>query len=143
MFPTVTPVDPNDGLQPRDLVVGIASGATSKAYPWTTLETQNPIVDSLGGTPLLVLLHPDGRSLRCFDRRVDGETLELLLKLGSNPPVLVDTTMGAEWDFSGLATTGSMSGRRLARVTCLKDYWFDWKSYHPATRIFTAGMPEQ
>ncbi len=138
-YPTVTPVDPHDALQPRDLVVGVASGTEATAYPWTTLTAQNPILDSVGGTPLLILLHPDGRSLRCFDRRIGEQTIELFLKAGTNPPVIVDGTTGSDWDFSGLATAGPLAGRRLGRVTCLKDYWFDWKAYNPGTRVFAAG----
>lgn len=139
--PTVTPVDPHDPLKPRDLVVGVTSGKVAKAYPWATLVAQNPIIDSVGGTPLLLLLHADGRSLRCFDRRVDGAALELFLETKTDPPILVDSRTGSEWDFSGLATSGSLAGRRLDRLPCLKDFWFDWKTYHPETRVFTAGMP--
>ncbi len=24
----------------------------------------------------------------------------------------------------------------MTRINCLKDYWFDWKNYHPTTAIF-------
>ena len=139
-YPTVTPIDPHDTLKPRDLVVGVTSGANATAYPWTTLAAQNPILDSVGGTPVLVLLHPDGRSLRCFDRRIGEDTLELFLKTGTDRPVIVDGKTGSEWDFSGLASSGPLTGRRLARVTCLKDFWFDWKTYNPGTRVFMAGL---
>lgn len=138
-YPTVAPADPRDGLKPRDLVVGVTSGTAAKAYPWAALADQNPIIDLLGETPLLVLLHPDGRSLRCYDARIEGEALELFLKPGAGPPVVVDGKTGSEWDFSGLATAGSLAGRRLVRVACLKDFWFDWKSYHPDTRVYKAG----
>lgn len=136
-YATVTPVDPGDELKPRDLIVGVTVSSVAKAYPWTALEAQNPIIDSVGDTPLLLLLHPDGKSMRCFDRRVDGRTLELFLKAGTNTPVLVDSGTGSEWDFSGHSMSGPLSGRRLARVACLKDFWFDWKTYHPSTRVFS------
>jgi uncharacterized protein DUF3179 len=138
-YPTVTPVDSVDVLKPRDVVVGVAGGKEATAYPWTTLVAQNPILDTVGDTPLLILLHPDGRSLRCFDRRVEGATLELFLKTGTTRPMIVDDATGSEWDFTGLATAGPMAGRRLARVTCLKDFWFDWKTYNPRTRVYAAG----
>jgi Protein of unknown function (DUF3179) len=140
-YPTVTPIDPQDGLQPRDLVVGVRSGSAATAYPWTTLAAQNPIADSVGDTPVLILLHPDGRSMRCFDRRIGGGIAELYLKAETNPPTIVDSATGSVWDFSGLAAAGSPTERRLARVNCLKDYWFDWKTYNPGTRVFTAGGP--
>lgn len=138
-LPTVTPIDRHDGLKPRDLVVGIRSGSAATAYPWSALTVQNPIADSVGETPVLILLHPDGRSLRCFDRRIAGGIADLFLKTGTDPPTMVDGGTGSEWDFSGLAAAGPLAGQRLARVTCLKDFWFDWKTYHPGTRVFTAG----
>ena len=82
-----------------------------------------------------LVLHADGLSLRCFDRRLDGETQNLFLRPGSDPPVLLDSATGSEWDFTGLATAGPLCGRRLARVACLKDYWFDWRSYNPGTDV--------
>ena len=142
-MPTVTPVDPKDPLQPRDLVVGVKAGGTAKAYPWAVLAKTSPIVDTLGGTPLLILIHPDGRSLRCFDRRVDGKPLEMFRKTDACPPAILDAATGSEWDFSGVAVSGPMAGRRLERVSCLKDYWFDWKVYNPETRIFSAGLPDR
>ena len=138
-YPTVTPEDPADALKPRDLVVGVTSGTAAKAYPWATLAARNPILDSVGDTPVLLLLNADGRSLRCFDRRLDGGTLEMFLKPGTTPPVMLDGGTGSEWDFSGLATSGPLAGRRLARLACLKDYWFDWKAYNPGTTVFAPG----
>ena len=151
--PTVTPVDASDPLSPRDLVVGVVSGTAARAYPTGALGPDRPIADRVGETPLLIVMHTDGRSLRCFDRRLgaalkatasadapedigsDGP-LELFLEAGSDPPMLVDLGTGSRWDFSGLATSGPLEGRRLDRVSCLKDFWFDWKLYHPDTDVF-------
>ena len=140
-FPTVTPLDPDDALAPRALVIGVAAGGEAAAYPWTTVAGRGAVADTVGGTPILVLLHPDGRSVRCFDRRVGGEALDLVVEAGAGPPAMTDDRTGSAWDFAGLATAGPLSGRRLARVTCLKDYWFDWKRYNPETRVFVAGAP--
>jgi len=138
-YPTVTPADPGDTLKPRDLVVGVRLNTAAKAYPWTALAASNPIADSVGGTPVLILLHPDGRSLRCFDRTGEDGARELFLKQGASPPMIVDGETGSEWDFTGLATAGPLAGRRLAQLPCLKDFWFDWKSYNPGTLVFDAG----
>jgi hypothetical protein len=138
--PTVTPVDASDPLSPRDLVVGVVSGDAARAYPYNALGADRPIADRVGETPLIIVMHTDGRSLRCFDRRLDpgsgDDSLELYLMAGSDPPMMVDAGTGSLWDFSGVATGGPLAGRRLARVTCLKDFWFDWKLYHPDTSVF-------
>ena len=135
-YPTVTPIDPQDTLKPRDLVVGFTSETSATAYPWSTIAGARLIADTVGSTPLLILLHVDGRSLRCFDRRLEGRTLEGFSVTPACPPVIHDET-GSEWDFTGLAASGPLAGSRLARVICLKDFWFDWKVYHPDTSLFT------
>src|SRR5258706_14645804 len=78
-YPTVLPVDPHDSLKPRDLVVGLKTAGVSKAYPWTALTAQGPVIDVFGDTPVLSLVHADGRSVRCFDRRVEGRPVERFL----------------------------------------------------------------
>ena len=142
-FPTVTPVDPRDGLKPRDLVVGVTSESSAKAYPWAQLSPARPIVDTVGSTPLLILLNTDGKSLRCFDRRLDGRTLQSFSGIPSCPPAIHDDDTGSEWDFTGLAVSGSLAGARLARLICLKDYWFDWKNYNPNTAVYAADGSKQ
>ena len=137
-LPTVTPVDPHDTLAPRSLVVGIAAGETASAWPWMAVVLRGAVGDTVGGTPVVLVAHPDGRSLRCFDRRVEGKALDLAPVRDAASPALRDRQTGSVWDFSGVATSGPRAGRRLARLTCLKDYWFDWKKYHAGTRVALA-----
>ena len=86
----------------------------------------------------IVLPGDDGKSIRVFDRTIDGRTLELLA--GTTRPLrLLDAETGSEWDFSGRATRGPLAGRELTKVKALKEYWFDWKIYQPATAVFDRG----
>ena len=138
--PTVTPIDARDPLKPRDLVIGVALGKLSKAYPLEELKRQNPVADTLGSARVLLVIDSDGKSVRGFSRNLEGHTLDLFLKPNSNPPILVDTQTGSEWDFSGKAISGPMAGKTLARIQTLKDFWFDWKLYNPATSVFSDGQ---
>ena len=133
-----TLANPDEVLPARTLVVGVEAGGRSKAYPFEALEKQNPITDALGGTPLLVVLAEDGKSVRVFDRRLDGRALDLYMKTGSH--TLLDAQTGSEWDFTGTALSGELAGRKLGRLRPLKDYWFDWKTYHPDTGVYTLGQ---
>ena len=58
----------------------------------------------------------------------------------SDPPakpwLLLDTTTASEWNFQGCAVSGPAQGTCLDRVPALKDYWFDWRNYHPNTTIY-------
>jgi len=49
---------------------------------------------------------------------------------------LLDNTTASEWNFQGCATSGAAQGKCLDRVYALKDYWFDWRNYHPGTTIY-------
>jgi hypothetical protein len=49
---------------------------------------------------------------------------------------LLDTATASEWNFQGCAISGPSQGKCLDRVSALKDYWFDWRNYHPDTTIY-------
>ncbi len=143
--PTVVPADPDEPLHLRELVVGIEIGGAAKAYPLAVLAEQSPVVDELGGTPLVIVVSRDGKSVRCFSRTVGEEVLDLYRKTGKEdeeegPLRLVDAQTGSEWDFSGRAVGGPLAGSQLERIQTLKDYWFDWRLYHPETEVFSAGL---
>ena len=132
-----TLAEPNALLPARTLVVGVQAGGASKAYPSDALRKQSPVVDTVGDVPVLVLLAEDGKSVRAFDRRLDGRALELFRREDS--PSLVDAETGSSWDFTGRAVEGALAGRRLEKIPSLKDYWFDWLAYHPDTGVYLLG----
>jgi uncharacterized protein DUF3179 len=135
----VVPIDAADRLSPRSLVIGIKLNGVAKAYPFSDLERQSPIIDELGGVPLLVVLGEDRKSVRAFDRSVEGRALEFFAKPDSRPIEMVDAETGTTWDFSGKAVDGRLTGKRLKQILLLKDYWFDWKIYNPKTSVYTLG----
>ena len=49
---------------------------------------------------------------------------------------LIGTATGSIWDFRGRAISGPLAGRQLRKIMVLKDYWFDWKIYHPDTAVY-------
>ena len=136
--PTVTVADPKDPLKPRSLVIGVRIAGVSKAYPMQQLLLENPIVDTLASKPIVVVTGLDGRSVRAFERSVDGQTLDLYLESHGTSFSLVDAQSGSHWDFSGKAFQGPLAGKQLARIQTLKDYWFDWKRYNPQTLVHRA-----
>lgn len=130
-LPTV--VDTSDsGLGPRTLVAGVAIGGVARAYTAETLEMRRVIVDEVGGTPVL-LWSRGGRSLRGFDRTIDGKAL---LFAPGTEATIVDAETGTTWDFRGCAVAGTLVGKCLQPVQVLWDYWFDWRVYHPRSEVF-------
>jgi Protein of unknown function (DUF3179) len=135
---------PGTELKSRDLVIGLTVNGAARAYPWETFARQSPVVDRVNGTPLLLVLGPDGKSFRAFLSRIDGHDAEFFLQSNSNADApaekkdwtLLDTTTASQWNFRGCATSGPAQGKCLARIPALKDYWFDWRNYHPETTVY-------
>ena len=136
---------PGTELKSRDVVVGLEIDSASRAYPWDALVKQSPVVDHLHGMPLLVAVGPDGKSFRVFISRIDGKDAEFFLKgegetkaAPASPKAwtLLDSATASEWNFQGCAISGPSQGKCLDRVPALKDYWFDWRNYHPDTTIY-------
>jgi hypothetical protein len=132
-----TSVALDSSLTPRDLIVGVTVNNESKAYPFSAIEKQNPILDILGGIDVVIILGQDGKSVRVFERTVDGKKLEFLVKPDTGE--IVDAETGSTWDFSGQAISGDLAGKQLTRIQTLKDYWFDWHTYHPNAQLYTLG----
>jgi hypothetical protein len=121
-LPVVTP-NVDRRLEPRALVSGVRAGGFTKAYPMTAIQQQTPIIDTIGTTPVVIVLGPDRRSVRAFARRIDGRTLELFARPGTE--AMIDAETGSEW--------------RLEKLEALSDYWFDWQTYNPKTAVYTLG----
>ena len=127
----------DDALEPRALIVGVEAGGKAKAYPFSAIEKQAPILDTLAGKEIVILLGEDKKSVRVFERELDGNVLEFFVRPETGE--IVDAGTASVWDFSGKAASGALAGRQLKKVAALKDYWFDWKTYHPETQLYTPG----
>jgi Protein of unknown function (DUF3179) len=135
---------PGTELKSRDVVIGLTINGVARAYPWETFAKQSPVVDHVNGTPLLLVLGPDGKSFRVFVSRIDGHDAEFFLQgddtadtsAGKKAWTLVDATTASQWNFQGCATYGPAQGKCLDRIPALKDYWFDWRNYHPETTVY-------
>jgi hypothetical protein len=156
-IPVVAGVPGADGrgpLPPRAVVLGLEQGAAARAYPIESLRGQGAVQDDLGGLPVVILVGEDGRSLRVFESSLDGRRVPFFVKSDgapASPPAMaraaapapprrwLDGASGSEWDFQGQAVAGPWQGRRLRPVPAMKDYWFDWRTYHPRTTVYVAG----
>lgn len=137
--PTVAPRAKDDPLEPRAVVVGVVRNGQARAYPFPRLRAQSPVVDRLGGEPIVVVLGDDKKSVRVFKAQIGDRALRLLRKAERGPTRLVDAETGSEWDFTGTAVAGPLTGSKLEKIIALKEYWFDWKTYNPRTSVYTLG----
>lgn len=120
------------GLGPRGLMLGVHAAGASRAFPYNAILKEKLIVDQVGTQPVLVVLGPDNRSVRVFERRSSGQ----FYRLTDPNALLMDAETGSQWNFQGCAVSGALKGTCLAHVEALKDYWFDWRNYNPATTVY-------
>jgi hypothetical protein len=140
----VVPVEANDRLKPRALVAGIVVNGKAIAYPMEVLQKERLILNTIENTPIFLVLGDDNKSVRAFvsahyEPTAQERKLEFFLKADTTPLQLIDSQTGSTWDFSGKAISGALAGKQLKKIAVLKDYWFDWKIYHPDTSVYTTN----
>jgi hypothetical protein len=127
------------GLPAREIVIGISLAGNDRAYPLEKIIQQSPVQDRMGSVPLLLLAGPDGKSVRAFVSRIPAQSAaaEFFRTSAANAAELMDSVSGSRWNFQGCAISGPEEGKCLEPVSYLKDYWFDWHNYHPATTVYS------
>lgn len=147
--------NPALGLKPRSLMLGIQASGVSRAYPFDTVVQEKLVLDHVGSEPVLLVVGPDGQSVRVFRNRIPGVEDEpafyrtfddnqshptdvAWIKQVASAPLLMDAATGSQWDFQGCAVSGKAEGTCLEQVTAIKDFWFDWRNYNPNTTVYVA-----
>ena len=147
-MPTVTGYA-QSGLAPRDLVLGIRAFGASRAFLYDAVSRDTLVQDHVGSGQVILVVGPDGQSVRAFERRVPGLTAipefyrvppQQALERAATATLLIDDLTGSGWNFQGCAISGKSRGACLDRVGVIKDYWFDWRRYNPLTTIYR-GQP--
>ncbi len=121
------------GIRPRELMLGISTSTASKAFPWNAVLSSKLIQDHVGDEPVLLVVGPDNTSTRAFVTHAN-ETFARSAS-GANG-IMTDAETSSVWNFSGCAVSGPLTGQCLQPIEAVKDYWFDWLNYHPATTVF-------
>jgi hypothetical protein len=132
-FPTVLNF-PEHGLGNRDVMLGIDAFGEARAYRYEQVVGEKLVIDRVGVEPMILLVGPDGQSVRAFwpgDR--PGEFFR------TSDGGMMDSGTGSRWNFQGCAVDGKLKGTCLERVEVIKDFWFDWRNYHPATSVYTGS----
>ncbi len=136
------------GLKPRDLMLGIHAFGGSRAFPYEAVLKEKLLEDRVGSEPVILVVGPDNRSVRAFRQklpndammpqfyRVVGEGEASISKQPAPEALLMDASTGSQWNFQGRAIAGPLKGVCLEQVEVLKDYWFDWRNFHPDTSVY-------
>lgn len=139
------------GLKPRDLMLGVQAFGASRAFPFERVIREKLVQDHVGTEPVMLVVGPDGESVRAFRQRIPGvngvpefyRTVEEKPpgKLDAAAPLLMDDATGSRWNFQGCAVEGRTKGACLERIEVIKDYWFDWRHYNRQTSVYGKTLP--
>jgi hypothetical protein len=119
--------------KPKSWVVGVRSGTSVKAYDWNELVNRSLIQDTVGATPVLVLVGDDSATYHVWNRQVGGQTLSFTKVAGQQ--LLADNT-GSQWDLSGRCISGKLKDEQLQPVQAYQEFWHSWSHFHPATTVY-------
>ena len=106
---------------------------TNRKLVWLIVFVMALAVLAIVLTPVFLIK----RSVRAFERTIDGRRMEFFQKTDGFQ--LLDAETSSTWNFEGKATSGPLAGRELKKVFVLEDYWFDWRIYHPDTAVYDIG----
>jgi hypothetical protein len=124
------------GLNPRTLILGVRAFGAARAFPYDLVLKQKLVRDYLGGQAILILVGPDGQSVRAFRATPPGSAIETdFYRMQDNGALMMDAASGSRWNFQGCAVEGKANGTCLDRLDVIKDYWFDWRHYNRGTSV--------
>lgn len=131
--------NPDDRLYNKELVLGVSFGSSQKAYPFSALNGEPVVNDTLSDKHLLVFFDSYTGAALAFDR-IPGDK-PLTFRIEGEPAgartILVDEETGSRWTaFTGSAIDGELKGSRLERIPSHLSFWFAWSDYHPQTEIY-------
>lgn len=134
-------------LLPMERVVAVELNGETVAYPFSRLESQPVVYDTVGGTEIVVLFKKgtvsaldrasiadskDVGATGVFVPAVDGRRLTLTAREEG----FVDVETGSRWNVLGQALDGPLAGARLTPVVHGNHFWFAWAAFKPETRIW-------
>ncbi len=125
----------DDRLFTKEFVVGVELGNEAVAYPFSVLNNEPIVNDTIGETGVLVVFSEGSASAVVHDRTVNGQTLTF--SAGTEPMTVVDAETGTVWDgISGQAIEGELVGSTLGRIKSTTVFWFGWKDFFPDTGLY-------
>ena len=128
----IFPVDNSDDrMHPKEIILGFHQDGIYKAYKQNDVEEYEIINDEIGDTSIM-LTSMFSQNSRAFDRTVNEEILDFEILNGK----IIDTKTMSEWNYDGVAISGSMEGTELTRMSMWPGFWFEWAAFHPETEVW-------
>lgn len=125
----------DDRLYVKEFVNGVELDNSVIAYPFSALNEQPVVNDTVGDETVLVWFDPETAVSLAYSRVVNEQTLTFAQT--DSLHVLQDNETGTTWDaLTGQAIAGALDGAQLIRLKSTTSFWFGWKDIHPNTLLF-------
>ncbi len=142
--------EPDGRLPPVERVVAVELNGEAAAYPFSALEKDLVVSDSVGGEPIVVFFQPGTASAldsgAIADSRDVGASGVFAPEAGERPLTfraeggeILDNETGSRWNVLGKALDGPLAGAELPPVVHGDHFWFAWAAFKPDTRIYAGG----
>lgn len=139
---------PSDSrLPPMERVVTVTLDGEDVAYPFSVLEEELVVNDTVGGRPVVVFFAPGTKS--ALDRATIADSRGIgasgvfvpevsgrRLTFRADGDAIVDEETGSTWNVLGKAVDGELEGEALEPVVHADHFWFSWAVFKPDTRIY-------
>ena len=107
----------------KSWVIGIRTGKERKAYDWNELKKEHIIHDTIGSTPVLLVLARDDKSFFAFERPAANSEFVLI------NDTIIYNRHHFKIDGSGIDTSFS-----LKPLPASQEFWHSWQSFNPGTK---------
>jgi len=124
----------DDRMHPKEIILGFYEEEVYKAYKQEDVESAIVINDKINTQSMMLVSLFSGDS-RAFDRTVDGK----VLTFDFVDDVIIDLESKSEWNYDGVAISGSMEGIQLVRLPFNPGFWFEWVAFHPDTEVYESS----
>jgi hypothetical protein len=108
----------------KSWVIGIKVGNERKAYDWNKLKEERIVHDSVGKTPVLVILSKDNKSFFAFERPANSSF------------TLRNDSLGHNGRYFRLDGGGLDTAYKLKALPAYQEFWHSWRTFNPRTQRY-------
>ena len=124
----------DDRLYTKEFVIGAIVDDVQVAYPYSVLNDQPVVNDTISDRAVVVIFSPDSGAGAIYERVLAGKTYTFQSIGGGK---MVDEQTNSTWDgTTGKAVQGELAGQQLTAFKSTRIFWFAWKDWYPDTLIY-------
>lgn len=132
------PTNYNDDtrLHPKERVLGINVGESSKVYPISRFGQVISVINDRVGNMDVVATGSSGDNFAVvFNRQLEDCTVLDFSPVENRLPIAMIDNEGTEWDVFGTALAGPRAGTQLQKTNSYIAYWFAWAAFFAGAQI--------